>query len=73
MERYLREKSANQRSWTQAVPTDSLFYIDALHLPLDAPIIDIGGGSSTLVDEFLARSFTDLSVLDISNRAIQEA
>ena len=66
-------KGVNQRSWTQEVPTDSLFYIDALDLPRDAPIIDIGGGSSKLVDELLTRSFTDLSVLDISSTAIHEA
>lgn len=32
-------------------------------------IIDIGGGEATLVDDLLAEGFTDLSVLDISQRA----
>jgi 2-polyprenyl-3-methyl-5-hydroxy-6-metoxy-1,4-benzoquinol methylase len=66
-------KSADERSWSQDVPTDSLFYIGSMHLDVGAAIIDVGGGSSTLVDELRARSFTDLTVLDISSSAIQEA
>ena len=39
----------------------------------DAPIIDIGGGASTLVDHLLDAGFEDLTVLDISERAFVQS
>ena len=38
-----------------------------------APIIDIGAGQATLVDELLADGFSDLSALDISGEAIAKS
>ena len=38
-----------------------------------AKIIDIGGGDSTLVDYLLQEGFNDISVLDISQKAISKA
>lgn len=35
-----------------------------------APIIDVGGGESTLVDDLLARGYQNISVLDVSQTAI---
>jgi ubiquinone/menaquinone biosynthesis C-methylase UbiE len=35
-----------------------------------ASIIDVGGGESTLVDDLLARGYADITVLDISQTAI---
>lgn len=60
----------NSVSWYQAVPTQSLEMIDALALAPDTPILDVGGGTSTLVDELLDRGFSDVSVLDVSDAAI---
>ena len=39
----------------------------------DAAIIDVGGGSSTLADDLLANDFADVSVLDISGKAIEKS
>lgn len=36
-------------------------------------IIDVGGGASTLVDEIMARGYTNVAVLDISAAALAEA
>lgn len=36
-----------------------------------ASIIDVGGGESTLVDDLLARGYSNLTVLDISRAAIE--
>ncbi len=66
-------KDESQRSWSQDVPAESLFFIDETHVPLDAAIIDVGGGASRLVDKLLARNFSDVTVLDISSKAIDEA
>lgn len=61
-----KNKSETDVSWFQAEPKKSLELIDELHLPLNAPIIDIGGGDSRLVDHLLFRGFENVSVLDIS-------
>lgn len=59
--------------WYQPVPRTSLELIRSLHLPLDAPVIDVGGGDSFLSDHLLREGFTDLTVLDISGEALDRA
>jgi predicted RNA methylase len=66
-------KSPDQVSWTQEKPELSLKFIHELGLDKSASIIDIGGGDSKLVDFLLADGFTDISVLDISGKAIERA
>lgn len=57
-------------SWFQAFPTGTLELLDALGTSPDASIIDVGGGSSVVVDHLLDRGFTDVSVLDVSKVAL---
>lgn len=66
-------KQPHEVSWTQEKPQPSLDFITNLKLPKDAAIIDIGGGESRLVDELLDRGFTDITVLDISGKALERA
>ena len=66
-------KQSNEVSWTQAYPHASLNYIKLLQLPLTASIIDVGGGDSNLVVHLLDLGFTDLTVLDISEKALERA
>ena len=68
-----RTKHSDQMSWTQRRPDTSLALIDDLHLPKNDPIIDIGGGESMLVDYLLQKGYTDITVLDISQTAIDHA
>ena len=63
----------NQVSWTQQVPKTSLDFIHNFKLPKTASIIDIGGGDSRLVDCLLNEGFDDITVLDISETALQKA
>ena len=63
-------KGAEQVSWFQPDPTVSLHLIDGLTLDRAQPVIDIGGGASTLVDRLLERGHTDLTVLDVSAHAL---
>lgn len=65
-----RDKSEAQTSWTRAHLDTSLRLIDGLHLPPAAPVIDVGGGRATLVDDLLARGCTDITVLDIAEPAL---
>lgn len=66
-------KQANEVSWTQDIPTTSLEFIHSFNLDKSAKIIDVGGGDSKLVDHLLAEGYEDITVLDISKKAIDKA
>ena len=65
-------KPEHQTSWFRPHLDESLRLIDSLDLPSGTPIIDIGGGRATLVDDLLSRGFTDVTVLDLSQAALDE-
>jgi ubiquinone/menaquinone biosynthesis C-methylase UbiE len=70
-EKVYQSKVSNEVSW----------YKDHLNLSLDwilgslksksSRVIDVGGGSSTLADDLLAKGYTDITVLDISQQALK--
>ena len=60
-------------SWYQPVPQVSLDFIDELSIPKNAAIIDVGGGDSHLAGHLLEAGFIDITVLDISEAAINRA
>ena len=66
---YTRKRD-DEVSWFQRTPTVSLSWIRRLDLPADAPILDVGGGASRLVDHLLADGFRWLTVLDISEAGL---
>ena len=66
-------KQPNEVSWTEEKPSVSLDLIHSFNPSKSAKIIDIGGGDSKLVDYLLAEGYTELSVLDISEAAIDRA
>lgn len=66
-------KRPDQLSWTQEVPTTSLDFIASVGASKTAKIIDIGGGDSKLVDCLLAQGFENITVLDISEKALDKA
>ena len=57
-------------SWYQKKPELSLELIHLTGADKDEPIIDVGGGASLLVDFLCKLGFTNLSVLDISEKAL---
>ena len=63
-------KAPDQVSWYCPHLDASLDLIERASVSLAAAIIDIGGGESTLVDDLLVRGYQDLTVLDISQWAI---
>lgn len=65
-------KNPDQVSWTQETPTTSLDFIHSFGLPKTAKIIDIGGGDSKLVDCLLDEGFENITVLDISAKALEK-
>jgi SAM-dependent methyltransferase len=72
-ENIYQTKAPTQVSWFQAHPQISLDLIRRTHLQPHEPLIDIGGGASTLVDDLLDDGFQAITVLDISATALQAA
>ncbi|MEQ1814469.1 MAG: class I SAM-dependent methyltransferase [Candidatus Nitrotoga sp.] len=63
-------KPADTVSWYQEHAKHSLRLITRTGVPKSASIIDVGGGTSTLVDDLLDKGYTALTVLDISASAL---
>lgn len=66
-------KRPDQVTWYQPLPERSLDLIRRLAPDRAAPIIDVGGGASTLVDHLLELGYHDLTVLDLAGPALQHA
>ena len=66
-------KAEAQTSWYCPHLALSLELIDGLGLDPSAPVIDVGGGRSTLVDDLLDRGHRDLTVLDLSEQALAQS
>ncbi len=66
-------KGENEVSWFQENPSPSLELIDLAGATPDSVIVDIGGGASRLVDHLVASRFNHLTVLDISEAALEAA
>lgn len=60
-------------SWYQPVPEASLAFIEACAPGPGSALIDVGGGSSSLVDHLLAQGHRDVTVLDVSAAALERA
>ena len=69
-EQVYKDKSPLEVSWYQQQPTVSLRLIHNTGLALDAPIVDVGGGASSLVDYLCGEGYTRIAVLDISAKAL---
>lgn len=66
-------KAENEVSWFQTHPKTSMEFVELFELPLNAKIIDIGGGDSHFVDALLEKGYQNIYVLDISANAIERA
>lgn len=71
-ERVYTSKDESAVSWYQPHAVRSVNYITAT-ADKGTPVIDVGGGASTLVDDLLTRGFSQLTVLDISAASIAKA
>jgi 2-polyprenyl-3-methyl-5-hydroxy-6-metoxy-1,4-benzoquinol methylase len=70
-EKVYRTKAPKSVSWYRAHLETSLRLIERSAEDRAASIIDVGGGESTLVDDLLARGYKNLTVLDVSETAIE--
>lgn len=65
-----QKNDIDELGWYESTPRPSLKLIEKCQLAAGDPIIDIGAGTTTLVDALFNRGYTDLSVVDISRRAL---
>ena len=69
-ERIYRTKAPTELSWYQPEARLSLDLILRVAPDFEAPIIDVGGGASTLVDGLLDAGYRALTVLDLAHTAM---
>jgi SAM-dependent methyltransferase len=72
-ERIYKTKSPAEVSWFQPEAALSLAMIRSVAPELNAEIIDVGGGASTLVDGLLREGYRRITVLDISAEALERS
>ncbi|MDP3656921.1 MAG: class I SAM-dependent methyltransferase, partial [Brevundimonas sp.] len=72
-EKVYQTKAVDEVSWYRPHLEVSLTLIEAATLDTGSAVIDVGGGEATLVDDLVARGYSDVTVLDISPAAIEVA
>jgi SAM-dependent methyltransferase len=66
-------KAPDRVSWYRPHLDRSLRFLDATRIASTAAVIDVGGGTSTFVDDLLDRGYSNLTVLDLSPTALETA
>ena len=64
-------KKETEVSWYQEKPETSLQFFERNNIPKTAKILEIGGGDSYLIDNLLEQDYESLTLLDISENAIE--
>ncbi|WP_297336139.1 class I SAM-dependent methyltransferase [Algoriphagus sp.] len=63
----------SQVGWYQVKPAKSLAAIRKVGLTIQSSILDVGGGDSLLVDELVQLGYQNIHVLDLSQKALENA
>ena len=72
-EQVYANKASNAVSWFQERADGSMRLIHLTNIGKDATIIDVGGGASTLIDNLLLENYSNLTVLDLSAKALDKS
>src|SRR6202158_3514108 len=70
-EKVYTAKAPEAVSWFRPHLETSLALIERAADARSASIMDVGGGESTLVDDLLLRGYENITVLDVSQTAIE--
>ena len=70
-EKVYTTKAPDAVSWYRRHLETSLALIERAAKAREASIIDVGGGESTLVDDLIVRGYENVTVLDVSQTAIE--
>lgn len=66
-------KGPAEVSWFRPHLERSIAFLEAANVGLGASVIDVGGGASTFVDDLLDRGYGNVTVLDLSQQALDSA
>jgi 2-polyprenyl-3-methyl-5-hydroxy-6-metoxy-1,4-benzoquinol methylase len=66
----LRRVGGAPPTWFQPEPVLSLGILDELGVTVEHSVLDVGAGTSTLVDRLVARGHDDVTALDVSSAAL---
>src|ERR1035438_1756774 len=69
-EKVYKTKAPDTVSWYLPHLETSLALIERTGASLSSSIIDVGGGESTLADDLVSRGYQNVTVLDISETAV---
>ena len=69
--RVYSDNEPDEVSWYQSDHETSLRLIARTGVERDAPVLDAGAGASTLVERLQQQGFTDITVLDVSTKALE--
>ena len=72
-ENVFTSKNINEVSWYETKPIISLQFLQEYNIAKTVAIIDIGGGDSFFVDNLLALGYENITILDISETALNKA
>lgn len=72
-QRIYTSKAEDDVSWFEALPEVSLRMMESAGLNVHTCVLDVGGGSSRLIDALAARGMDCLAVLDVSETALEKA
>lgn len=72
-EKVYATKAPEAVSWYRSHLDLSLALVERAAIARSASIIDVGGGESTLVDDLLLRGYENVTILDVSQTAIEVA
>jgi SAM-dependent methyltransferase len=72
-DRIYASKPATAVSWYTPHLERSLAFLEAARVDRTAAVIDVGGGASTFVDDLLERGYENVTVLDVSQTALDAA
>lgn len=72
-EKIYENKTPDQMSWTQDEYTSSLQLLQSINADKNSKIIDVGGGDGNFVKRLLELGYQDITVLNISKTAIENA
>ncbi len=70
-ETVFQTKDTTKVSWYQPVPETSLKLIEKLNLSKSARIIEVGSGDSFLGDFLIEKGYSEITLLDISEKALE--
>ena len=65
-----KSRAPDQVSWFQASADVSLALVHQAGIEPSQAILDVGSGASTFVDGLLARGYSDITLLDVSEQAL---